>query len=1070
MRSDLRVTLTGKFRLTHRGSVVPLESSRLQALLAYLILHSDAPQPRQHVAFIFWPDSTEEQARTNLRQLVHQLRRLTPGVEKVLSATRRTLQWRGEAAECDIAELEKEWRAAELAEASGDVPGAIDALWRAMEHWGGNLLPSCYEAWIEAPREGLRRKQESALSRLTELLESRRRFREAATAAERLLELDPLREETHRACIRLHGLAGEPGLAAAALQRCQSVLAREVGVEPSPRTQELAQRIIRAGWEAPAGEVRALDIWPTPSSEAADPAARTVPFVGRHGEWARLLETWTGCGEGTRRVALIAGEAGMGKTRLAEEFTATLARQGVVSASARCYAAEGLLPFGPAAQWLRSEPLLGNMARLEEPWSRELGRLLPELRTKEGSDTPSTGESGRRLRLFEALARGILASGASTILLLDDIQWCDADTLEWLHYLLRFDYAPPLLLVATARLEELDPGAPVDAWLLQLEASAQLERLTLGPLSKAETRDLAAGIASFELNDEASSRLFRETEGNPLFVVEFVRAWRSAAGPDSQDAPQMPSPDPTSTIPARVQAVLRHRLGQLSPAGRSLVAYAATVGRDVPLELLHSVVGNGMEMIGALDELCRRFVLNEREGLLYSFSHDRIREVAYQDLSSARRALLHYQIAGALESLHGEDPDVAGEIARHLDRADRVEEAIPHYRRAADRALSLFSSEEAARHLKRALSLVERLRDRREKVELELELQTALGVPLVARYHYSDPRVWRAYERAHQLAADLDRAPGPPVLRALALANLMRSRLPEVVDLGRALLEAARSSRDPILQVEAHYVLGVSRFWQGRISSARRHLHRALARYDPQRAAEHLRLYAQDPGIICGVRLALAEWVAGAVGAARVRLLVSLEQAEGLQHPFSLAYARYFGSFILLECGDHSRARHEIGALLRDSEEHRLANWPTTGAIFAGWLRFDAGDPSGLDSMRTAMDAYSAGGFSLGSPYHHGLLARALHRAGRSAEALDTVDEAIGFGERTGERFWESELLRMRGDLARRLGGDRADATAAYRQALEVARRQGAGALVARARASLIDIGEAAPVPPRVHS
>lgn len=1042
MATLLRLALLGDFRAVHRGEPLrTLAPLRLQSLLAYLVLRSGIPQDRQRLAFTFWPDSSDAQARTNLRQLFHTLRRALPDRDRFLAADRRTLLWRADApASVDVVELEGSWRAADAAMANGEVAGAIAESRRAAQLYAGDLMPGCYDRWIEPDRDRLRGLTLRGLARLVTLLESRREYGEAVAYVQSLLRLDPFREESHQALIRLHMLQGEWALAARAYRDCAAVLERELGVGPGPETRALFERVQR-------GE----------SLVAAQPAAdggRSPVLVGRHGEWRRLVDAWERTTGGDAGLVVITGDAGIGKTRLAQDVLDWAARQGFATARARCYAAEGLLTYDPVAQWLRGDAVRSRFHELDPAWRAELARVLPELdpRRAEAGDEGTTIEGWRRLRLFEAMARAMLAPGDPLLLLLDDLQWCDADTLAWLHYLLRYDDAAPLLILATMRTGEAGDNPHLPAWLAQLRNEEMVTELELGPLGRDDTARLAEEVAERELGPGELDALHRETEGIPLFVVEMVRASGAAADPADAGGGK-----PPLAIPGKVQNVIRGRLAQLSSAARDLVGLAATMGRDFALPVLRRATGAEDELIAALDELLVRQLVREQGDRAYDFTHDKIREVAYAELSSARRTLLHERVARALaETSTGGLAPVSGEIARHLERAGQGLLAIPHYRRAAERALSVYAGEEAAGYLRRALELLAELPDTDEWAERELELQTALGAALVVTDHYSGARVWEVYTRAQALCARIGSPPSPPVLRALALASLMRSQHRDVLALGRALLRAAEGERDPMLEVEAHYVMGVALYWHGRIPAACRHLQRALERYDPRRARAHLNLYIQDPAIICGVRLAIARWHEGEAGIARRLCLETLERAESLGHPFSLAYARYFGSWVLIECGDLDSARRQLRPLIEESLRHRLAAWATLGTILEGWLRTEDGDiEAGLEQMRRGAGDYDAMEVSLGFPYHQGLYARACRRGGRTVDALRAVGAALAMAARTRERFWDAELLRLRGELLLERGASPDAPRRDFTRALEVARGQGARSLELRAALAL---------------
>lgn len=502
--------------------------------------------------------------------------------------------------------------------------------------------------------------------------------------------------------------------------------------------------------------------------------------------------------------------------------------------------------------------------------------------------------------------------------------------------------------------------------------------------------------------------------------------------------------------------VIRGRLDRLEADAAELVALLAVLGREFTLPLLRAAEPDDpARLIRALEDLVDAHIIREWDGS-YQFSHDKIREVAYAELSEARRSLLHERAARALESAGvGSPEDAAGEIARHFERAGLEEAAIPWHRRAADRARRVFANREAAGHLDRALTLLHRLPASSERDERELELQTALGVPLVALHHYSGPRVWTVYRRARDLCARLGRRPSPPILRALALAGLMRSHLPDVLELGGELMRSAEAARDPMLRVEAHYVLGVALYWQGRPGQARDRLRRALALYDPGRAADHLRLFTQDPGTICGVRLALAEWHLGDTRAAHQRCLRVIRRAEARAHPFSLAYARLFGTWVLINCDDLEEARRQISALLRESEQHAMGVWPAMGGIIEGWLMTtDGRGEEGLERMRCATAEFAANDFDLGFPYHQALYAEACLRLGRPELSRAALDDALAMSERSGERFWDPELHRLRGEVLRQTDAPAEAVADAFRRGLRAARSQGAPSLERRVRAT----------------
>jgi tetratricopeptide (TPR) repeat protein len=326
-------------------------------------------------------------------------------------------------------------------------------------------------------------------------------------------------------------------------------------------------------------------------------------------------------------------------------------------------------------------------------------------------------EAWQRQRLYEALARAVLGENQSLLLALDDLQWSDQETLEWLHYLLRFDSGAPLLVVATLRLGEVPDNHPVAAFVLELRRDGVCTDIELGPLDEAQTATLAAHVAGQAYAPGQAAQLFQDTEGNPLFVVETVRAGVDGGNQEPESGEEDVSPvsrPPVSVspvLPPRVQAVIEARLAQLSPSTRELAGLAAAIGRaftlDVLVEASHE---DEMVLVQSLDELWARRIIRDQGADVYDFSHDKLREVIYASLSAARRRLLHRQVAQALETLYVDSLDtVSGQIAAHLEGAGALYRAFHYYERAAQHATSIYAHREAARLYSQAIRTARQL-------------------------------------------------------------------------------------------------------------------------------------------------------------------------------------------------------------------------------------------------------------------------------------------------------------------------------------------------------------------------
>jgi DNA-binding SARP family transcriptional activator len=646
----LDIQLLGDFRLAYGGkSITGIDTSRPQSVLAYLLLHRQAPQLRHHVAFALWPASTESQAHTNLRKQIHHLRRSLPDSERFLHVDGNTVQWRaGAPFTLDVAAFEREIAAAERTRESNSTSATQATLEKACELYRGELLPSCYDDWILATRERLFRMHLRALEQLARSLETRRDYATAICHVERLLEQDPMRETAYRRLMRLHALNGDRAKALQTYQRCAATVEHELGVEPSRATKSTYERLLVSK--------------PVVALQGRHPAPLEagMRMVGRQRPWTQLQAAWSAATRLGTHFALITGEVGVGKTRLAEELLGWAGRQGINTATTRSFSMAEPLAYAPIIGWLRTDALQGAISELDDVWATELARLLPELLTERPalSHPEPLTESWQRQRLFAAIARAVLAASQPLILFIDDLQWSDEPTLAWLHYLLRFQPRAQLLVVGTMRPEEVMDDHPSLSLLTELRGRGMLTEIDLGPLDRAKTAALGGQIINRELAADESATLYRETEGNPLFIVEALRTTGSdvlSAPPHlgARDAAQGPQTGivPPSLSP-RVRAAIERRLQHLSVKARELVDTAAMIGREFTFDVIAraSDQEEGV-LVSALDELWRRRIIRERAGDAYRFSHDKIREVTYAELSLTRRRRLQHRVARALQAV-----------------------------------------------------------------------------------------------------------------------------------------------------------------------------------------------------------------------------------------------------------------------------------------------------------------------------------------------------------------------------------------------------------------------------------
>jgi DNA-binding SARP family transcriptional activator/tetratricopeptide (TPR) repeat protein len=989
-------------------------SLRLQRFLALITLRRYL-QHRSRLAFELWPDSTERQARTNLRKLLHDFRHALPDIGEFVQVDNEIVRWIPTGpSEVDVLRFR-------AAIAAGDLE-------LAARLYSGDLLPACYDDWVLDERAKLRAEAYGALVRLTE--EAARRDDHKATIryAQRIIDLEPTDEAAVRVQMEAHVALGDRAAALRAYHRYAEVLGRDLAMAPGEAIAAM-YRELRAG-TVNRDEVQGRELTPVGES----------PFVGRALEWNQLNQAWKTAREGGAHLLLVTGEPGIGKSRLALELGRRVRADGHVVASARAYEAAGRLPWGPVVDLLRSDALRSHIETLDTVWRAELARLLPELRDASQSSAPhQSGDPAQRHRLFDAVSRAIVGE-RPRLLIIDDLQWCDAETIEWIGFVVCSARTAGILIVGTVRWEEIPPNHFLVGLVDALGHEQAVTTVPLDRLDEATTATLAARLrAEDAIDPKLAARLWSETEGNPLFVIEALRAGISS---DESQAVLTPT----------MRAVLRARLGQLTDGARRLAEVAAVVGRPFSVGLMVSATGIGeAELVDHLDELWRRRIIHD-QGPTYDFSHDKLRAVALEMVSPAGRRQLHRAVAEAIAVERHKDIEAASpQLAAHYDQAGMVEPAIEAYRMAGARAVAVSAFDEAVTLFRRALALLADLPPSPDRDALELDIQIALGSPFVALEGYGSKGAHELYERALSLCRRLHRGVDPPILRGLGLARLQGCRFDECSELGQALVD--HESHDPIAKTEGRYLLGVSAFWRGDLANARQYLEGAIEAYDLSHRHEHLALYAQDPKAVCLVRLAWVDLWAGDAGRAYERARSALELAVDLDHLMTLWYVLTYAAIIAAESEDLAR----LAELLAEADlvRNRLSEryLMVVGEALRGWLNVCEGSAGGIEKIVRSVARSRTDGETLHLTYTLLLLARARGMVGEFHQGRAATREGLSWTHRCNQCYLEAELWRVDGELAFRSG--ESDAVASLRRAVEVADGQGASWLALRALHSL---------------
>ena len=837
------------------------------------------------------------------------------------------------------------------------------------------------------------------------------------------------------------------------------------------------------GKAAPVRAFRLRAALPTKSRLRSFGAVPTA-IVGRDREMSTMRQALDDVRAGAGGIVLITGEAGVGKSRLlADSREGAEANREVeprlLWVEGRCLSYGETLPYFPFRELLRDwlgvdegDPELRIRVSLRRAVDELFGgsalEVYPYLASLLGSIGDDLGERASELSAEELQHRTFTAVGSllermsqdrPVVVALEDLHWADATSTQLARSLLPLVERTAVLLVITQR-DERDHAS----WALKEAASRDfphlVRQIALEPLPPdAERALLYELIGGGTLTDELERRVLEAADGNPLYLEELVRSLIDAGAVVKRNGSgwRLDHAVPI-VIPETVGKVILTRADRLSPECRAVLAAASVIGRRFDLSLLAKLVGAELLLQQELHELLRLgFVVADRRWPQpqYRFKHVLIQEAIYHTILTEERTRLHRTAAESLEHDEEGTQEQVLALAHHWFEAGVPVRAIPYYRRGAELALRVFANEEAVEALTHALDFLGQAPRAPRRDEDELELRTILGVALVALWGYGSPAVRTDYLRARDLCIRLGRPVSPPILRGLAISAVTRLELADAREHGIALLTAAERDQDSMLMVEAQYVLGVTSFWAGELRESRRHLEQAIARYSPERREAHITLYSQDPKVVCLSRLAWALWFLGYPDQAARTRDAALSLADELGHPFSRCYASVYSAIVSHDLQDAPRAEELVEATEALATDERFRFLQMLGLALRYWSLARRGDRDAIEAMKAAISRFEETEQPLVSTYLLALVGRAYLLVGDPMSGLNTVTEALDQTQRTGARYVESELQRLRGELLRAAGAEAADIEAAFRLAHEIGRRQEAKALELRAAVEL---------------
>jgi DNA-binding SARP family transcriptional activator/tetratricopeptide (TPR) repeat protein len=662
------IRLCGAFDLRFDGASWPDLVARCVAPLAYILVHRDESISRAGLATLMWPDDDEETARGNLRRRLHEIRRALPPSElEWLTTTPTTVRWESHAgAVLDIAEFERAVNEGRFLDAA-----------RA---YRGDFLEGHFDDWVLAERERLRSRYINACFDGALAARRGRDFETALACVNRVLETDEWREDALRLAMALHREAGDRDAALRAYATFASRLHAEMHVEPMPETRALQEAIVEGTRE-------------TPDTQA--------PFVGRASELETLRAICSRAARGNGTTMFLAGDAGIGKSRLVSELAMTFAEQGGRTLFGVTSDPEAA-PYEPIVDALGRSATLVLESRIDVIWLATLAQLVPALLAgRPDLPVPEPLDAQRaQQRLMEAIARIVehLARTRPLLLVLEDVHWAQAATLEAIEGLGRRIGTLPVFIVLTYRPNEPAAERYLHPMRRRLQSQRRAAPMVLRALALSDVEEMVRTTPSIaDVPDGFAAQVFALSEGNPLFANQLLRIFtETGALPDANVAAR----GVAQTILARAES--------LDEDSRALADVASAIGRSFPAGIARGTLGwEQGRFLDAIGQLLDRAIVRETGAvpLAYEFAHALIGTAIYDVIPSNARTACHRRIAEVMLEQGDADRSLLAAIARHWKLGARPALAVPAYERAAAAALDGYARDAAIGYAREGLAL-----------------------------------------------------------------------------------------------------------------------------------------------------------------------------------------------------------------------------------------------------------------------------------------------------------------------------------------------------------------------------
>jgi class 3 adenylate cyclase/predicted ATPase len=806
--------------------------------------------------------------------------------------------------------------------------------------------------------------------------------------------------------------------------------------------------------------------------DVAQPRGLT-PLVGREQEVGLLLERWEQAKAGHGQVVLLTADGGLGKSRLVHVLKDHVAHEPHGRWECRSipyYQNTALYPltdlFHRILQWQSDEPPDAKLGKLEQAlrqyrlpledtvplFASLLALPLPEHRYRPLTLSPQR----QRQQTLETIVAILLelAERQPVLFIFEDLHWTDPTTLELLNLLIDQTPTASVLVLLTCR-PHFQPTWPHRSYLTEI---------TVNRLSPTQVEQFVHRMTDGEiLPTEVLQQIIAKTDGVPLFVEEITKSLLESGQLKAVDGHyELVGALSTLTIPATLQDSLMARLDRLVTA-KGIAQIGATIGRQFSYELLQAIAPvEAAPLHRELGRLIEAELIYQR-GLppqaTYTFKHALIQDAAYQSLLKSTRQHYHQRIAEVLEAQFpatvNQQPEL---LAHHCTEAGLIEQAVGYWQKAGQSAVQRSAHVEAIAHLRQGLELLKTLPETSERTQREVDLLIALSASLRATKGTGALEVGETYSRARHLCQRLDNPHQLfPVLRGLHGYYNLRAELQTAYALGEQTLALAQQTQDAAMLVAVHRALGTTLHYLGAATEAHTHFTQGLALYDRHQHRASTLLYGEDAGVTCRSHDAHTLWVLGYPDQGLTRINEAVTLAQHLAHPYSLISALVSAIEFHVFCREVRAAQERAEAAIRLAQEQGFPFWIAVGSLLHGWALAHQGQAQeGIAQIAQSLSALHATGTAIRRPHFLTLLAEAHRTTGGLDASLNVLNEALALVDKTGERWCEAEIHRLRGDLVLQQSLDnQAEAESCFNHALDIARNQQAKSLELRAATSL---------------